>query len=52
VTGVSGRGLALVGSPVLRDNRSCGNGENLWIAEGATPDIDESNEICPDTESE
>jgi nitrous oxidase accessory protein NosD len=51
VTGVSGRGFALGGSPVLRDNHSCGNGENLWIAEGATPDIDESNEICPDIAS-
>jgi len=53
VSGVSGRGFALLGgSPVLRHNHSCGNGENLWIGEGATPDIDESNEICPDTASE
>jgi hypothetical protein len=48
VTGAAGRGLVLLGSPILRGNHSCGNGENLWIAEGSTPDIDDSNEICPD----
>ncbi len=37
-----------VGSPVLRDNRSCGNGTNLIVADTATPDIDDSNEICED----
>ena len=51
VTGVTGLGFSLAGSPVLRDNHSCGNGENVRVVEGATPDMDESNEICPDTES-
>jgi nitrous oxidase accessory protein len=49
VEGASVRGMSLLsGSPTLRDNRLCGNGENLWVAEGATPDIDDSNEICED----
>jgi hypothetical protein len=52
VEGAAERGLVLWGAPVLRDNHSCGNGENLFIAPAATPDIDESNEICPDTASE
>ena len=50
VEGVAGRGIDIgFGSPVLRGNRSSGNGEaNLFVAEAATPDIDDSNEICED----
>jgi hypothetical protein len=48
VTGVSGRGLALDGHPTLSGNSSCDNGENLWVADGATPVIDDSNAICED----
>ena len=47
VEGVERRGIAVGGgSPVLRDNRSCGNGENLFVAELADPDIDDSNDLC------
>ncbi len=54
VEGVAARGIAIVrgSSSVLRDNRACGNGENLYVAEGATPDIDDSNEICEDAPAE
>jgi hypothetical protein len=48
ITGVSGRGLALAGRPALSGNSSCENGENLWVADNATPVIDDSNEICED----
>lgn len=48
VTGVSGEGLALSGSPILSGNTSCDNGQNLWVAEDATPEIDDTNEVCPD----
>jgi nitrous oxidase accessory protein NosD len=49
VEGVESRGISVAaGSPVLRANRSCGNGENLWVGPNAEPDIDESNEICED----
>jgi parallel beta-helix repeat protein len=46
VSGVSGRGLVLSGSATLRGNTSCDNGEDLFIVGNATPDIDDSNEIC------
>ncbi len=48
VEGVTARGIVILrgSSSILRDNRSCGNGENLFVAEGATPDIDDSNEFC------
>ncbi len=50
VTGAGERGIAISGeaSPVLTGNVSCENGENLWVAEDATPEIDDSNEICED----
>lgn len=53
VTGASGRGIAIGGdSPVLTNNMSCGNEENLWVADTATPAIDDSNEICDDEVAE
>jgi hypothetical protein len=53
VEGASGRGMSLLsGSPTLRDNRLCGNGENLWVGDEASPDIDDSNEICEDASAE
>ncbi len=54
VVGASGRGIAIGGtsSPMLAGNRSCGNGENLWVSEDSTPRIDESNEICEDAVAE
>jgi nitrous oxidase accessory protein NosD len=53
VEGASVRGMTLIsGSPVLRDNRLCGNGEDLFVADAATPDIDDSNEICEDAPAE
>ena len=50
VEGASNRGIAIGGdaTALLRDNRACGNGENLWVADAANPDIDDSNEICED----
>jgi hypothetical protein len=54
VRGVEGRGI-VVGvntSPTLSGNTSCENGTNLFIGEGAEPDIDESNEICEDAPAE
>ena len=39
-------------SPTLTENLSCDNGENLWVAEGANPAIDASNEICADARAE
>ena len=52
ITGVSGQGLALDGHPTLGGNSSCENGQNLWVAENATPVIDSSNEICQDAAAE
>ncbi len=54
VTGMTGRGI-VVGrgaSPALSGNTACGNGENLFIGEGATPTIDDTNEICEDPPAE
>ena len=49
VEGAVSRGLLIMnGSPVLRGNHACGNGENLFVADAASPDIDDSNEICED----
>ena len=53
IRGASRVGLA-VGedmTPSLEDNVICGNGTNLRLNAGATPQIDDSNaihEICPD----
>jgi len=53
VTGVDGVGLLISGgSPVLTENQVCDNGTNLLVADGATPDIQASNEICPDPVAE
>jgi nitrous oxidase accessory protein NosD len=53
VEGASSRGMSLLsGSPALRGNRLCGNGANLVIADAASPDIDDSNEICEDAPAE
>lgn len=50
IEGVEGRGLFLDlgASPALSGNTSCGNGENLVVGEGASPMIDDTNEICED----
>lgn len=49
VEGATGSGILVsFGTPMLRDNRSCGNDTNLNVADMASPDIDESNEICED----
>jgi len=50
VEGVETRGLTIGfgASPTLSGNTSCDNGENLMVADGATPTIDDSNEICED----
>lgn len=50
IEGVERRGLVVArgASPTLSGNTSCGNGENLLIVEGASPVIDDSNEICED----
>lgn len=39
-------------SPTLSANRVCGNAPNLIIAEGATPILDGTNEICEDAPAE
>lgn len=54
VEGVAGRGIAIEFSagPTLSGNRSCGNGDNLWVADSAQPEIDETNEICEDDATE
>src|SRR3990172_5978415 len=38
IEGVTGRGLVVTlgASPALSGNTSCGNGTDLWVAEGAT----------------
>jgi hypothetical protein len=38
--------LAERAAPILRDNVLCAEGEVLEMAGTATPDIDESNEVC------
>jgi len=50
VASVEERGLVIGfgASPTLSGNTSCDNGENLLVAEGATPSIDDTNEICED----
>jgi hypothetical protein len=54
VRSASDRGLAIGfgASPTLSENLSCDNGENLWVAKGADPAIDDSNEICEDAPAE
>jgi parallel beta-helix repeat protein len=48
VEGVSRRGIGIgdTSRARLSGNRSCGNGENLFVANCADPAIDDSNEIC------
>ena len=55
VEGVDGRGLAVAGlgsAPTLSANTSCGNVTNLYIADGAEPVDDGTNEICEDATAE
>jgi parallel beta-helix repeat protein len=54
VEGVEGRGIVVAfgASPILSGNTSCGNGENLVVVVGATPEDDDTNEFCPDTPDE
>jgi hypothetical protein len=51
---VEGRGLfvGVLASPTLSGNISCGNGENLVVEAGASPTIDDTNEICEDAPAE
>ena len=48
IEGASRRGIFISGAaaPTLRDNSLCGNGTDLEVLDSASPDIDESNEIC------
>lgn len=48
VSEVAGPAVSITGAaaPILRDNTLCAVGEVLEIADTATPDIDESNEVC------
>jgi nitrous oxidase accessory protein NosD len=50
VLGMKTTGIAIMApaSPVLSGNTSCDNGTNLVVADGATPVIDDTNEICED----
>jgi parallel beta-helix repeat protein len=50
VSGMKSHGIAVMAaaSPVLSGNSSCDNGTNLWMSDGATPVIDDTNEICED----
>ena len=43
---MSGRGLGLGGDPLVRGNRSCDNGDDLWLSPSGAAVIDENNEIC------
>jgi parallel beta-helix repeat protein len=54
IEGVEGRGLFVGGraSPTFSGNTSCGNGENLVVEDGATPTMDDTNEICEDAPAE
>jgi F-box protein 11 len=53
IEGVEDRAIAIVrATPTLSGNRSCGNGDNLWVADDAEPVIDDSNEICEDEATE
>lgn len=50
ILGMTGRGVALFGtaSPTLSGNVLCGNAENLFVLDSATPVDDGTNEICED----
>jgi len=52
--GIEGRALAIGArtSPTLSGNTSCGNEVNLYVADNASPEIDETNEICEDASSD
>lgn len=54
VRGMKSRGIAVMAaaSPVLSGNSSCDNGTNLWVSDGATPVIDDTNEIGEDATAE
>lgn len=51
VRGMRSHGIAVMAaaSPVLSGNSSCDNGTNLWVSDGATPVIDDTNQICEDS---
>ena len=36
------------GSPVVSGNTACDNGSNIRITDGATPDVDDTNDFCWD----
>ncbi len=48
IENVEGRAVAIgsEASAVLRDNTLCGNREDLYVDDGASADVDDSNEIC------
>lgn len=48
---VTGRGIAIGGTTqaTLTGNRSCDNGVNLYVDPRAAADVDDSNDICPDS---
>lgn len=50
VRGTKGHGIAVMAtaSPTLSGNSSCDNVTNLFVSDGATPVIDDTNEICED----
>ncbi len=54
VEGVEARGIVVLraASPVLSGNTSCGNGENLFVVDGAMPEDDGTNQICEDAQAE
>jgi len=54
VRGVEANGITIgTGtSPTLIGNTSCDNGKNLVIGNGATPQIDDSNDFCGDAPAE
>lgn len=54
IEGAEGQGISIDAgaAPVLTDNRSCDNGENLVVEAGSEAVIDDSNEICEDEPTE
>lgn len=50
VRGTKGNGITVMAaaSPTLSGNSSCDNVTNLFVSDGATPVIDDTNEICKD----
>ncbi len=48
--GAENRGMMISrgSSPVLSGNTSCGNGDNVYVLDGTTPEDDDTNEFCAD----